>query len=94
VVTSVATRYRESRVGRLHVHVVRFVALLSVMSLAGAVGYISLSILRGSDWFLIDAGPVQTLVDVGGIAVLGVSGLWLPAAILTVAWAGWEGGEP
>lgn len=64
------------------------------MSLTGAVGYMSLSILSGSDWFLIDAGLVQTLVDVGGIAVLGVSGLWLPAAILTAAWAGWEGGEP
>lgn len=82
---AVVNQYQESRIGNAHVHLARFVGLLVVISATWAFGYISLEILESGEmtWTLLF---IRDAILVGGI------GGWLPAAVLTAAWAG-AGGD-
>lgn len=91
---SVATRYRESRAGRLHVHAARFVALLVMLSVTGVMGFqISVTLLEGGS-ILAGRSVITFAADFVELTLFAGHAMWLPAAILTAAWAGWEGVEP
>jgi hypothetical protein len=75
-------RYRESRIGRSHVHAARFVALFAVITLTWSLP-VYLAIEHGGG-VITGAGLPEPVA----VAFIGALGAWLPAALLTAAWAG------
>lgn len=72
---SVVSTYCESRVGRAHVHVGRYVGLLSVIAVGWAIGIAIIMVAA--------EGPTVQIVELVGVASIGS---WLPALLLTVGW--------
>lgn len=83
----------------MHVHVGRFVGLLVLMAGAGSLGFYAHGILLTDPAIPGSARPITEILagittEILMLALFATRGLWLPAAVLTVAWAGWERGEP
>lgn len=82
---SVVESYRESRFGRTHVHLGRFLGLFLLVAITFAIGV-------GAIYYVgIGVDSTREIEFVVAMLALGAAGAWLPAAVLTAAYAATEG---
>lgn len=90
MVSAVRSRYRESRVGNLHVYAGRFLVAYMLLIAAGTLGVLLWEwVLLPSDtlWY---AGASNTEI-IAGSGLISAFFNPLPAAAVTAAWCGLEG---